>query len=141
MKIERIELHHITQDLVHPFRTSFGTQVARPAILVAVHSEGLVGWGECTASNDPGYSYETMSTAWHILKDFLVPALIGQDLDDPKIRVSIGIVQFMPTWGREKLLKTARLAAREAALIAPPSLCIYDGKQNKFQALSEAHGN
>ncbi|MBT3273351.1 MAG: diguanylate cyclase [Spirochaetales bacterium] len=63
-----------------------------------------------------------------------------QDLDDPKTRVSIGIVQFMPTWGREKLLRTARLAAKEAALIAPPSLCIYDGKQNKFQALSEAHG-
>jgi O-succinylbenzoate synthase len=84
MKIERIELHHISQNLVHPFRTSFGTQVARPAILVAVFSEGLIGWGECTASNDPGYSYETISTAWHILKDFLVPALLGQDVSDPK---------------------------------------------------------
>ena len=29
MKIERIELHHISQQLVHPFRTSFGTQVER----------------------------------------------------------------------------------------------------------------
>lgn len=84
MKIERIELHHITQDLVHPFRTSFGTQIARPTILVAVFSEGLTGWGECTAANDPGYSYETITTAWHILRDFLVPALLGQDLTDPK---------------------------------------------------------
>ncbi len=84
MKIERIELHHITQDLVHPFRTSFGTQIARASILIAVYSEGVVGWGECTASDDPGYSYETIPTAWHIIKDFLAPALIGQNIDDPR---------------------------------------------------------
>jgi O-succinylbenzoate synthase len=84
MKIERIELHHISQNLVHPFRTSFGTQVERPAILVAVYGEGLVGWGECPVSTDPGYSSETIETAWHILRDFLIPALIGQELTAPE---------------------------------------------------------
>ena len=84
MKIERIELHHISQKLVHPFRTSFGTQLERPCILVAVFSEGLVGWGECTASDDPGYSYETIKTTWHILSDFLVPALVGQEITRPE---------------------------------------------------------
>lgn len=78
MNIERIELHHISQQLVHPFQTSFGTQLERPSILVAVHSDGIVGWGECVASQDPGYSYETVQTAWHILSDFLVPPLVGQ---------------------------------------------------------------
>ncbi|MBN1993118.1 MAG: o-succinylbenzoate synthase [Anaerolineae bacterium] len=78
MKIERIELHHISQQLVHPFRTSFGTELDRPCILVAVHGDGLVGWGECVAANDPGYSYETVQTAWHILSDFLIPATLGQ---------------------------------------------------------------
>ncbi|GAB4432315.1 MAG: o-succinylbenzoate synthase [Anaerolineae bacterium] len=84
MKIERIELHHITQDLVHPFRTSFGTQVARPCILVAVHSEGVVGWGECVAHSDPGYSYETVNTCWHVLSDFLIPAVLGQEISRPE---------------------------------------------------------
>lgn len=83
MKIERIELHHIEQPLVHPFRTSFGNKTHRPCILVAVQSEGLTGWGECTASNWPGYSYETIPTAWHILRDFLGPALLGQTLTAP----------------------------------------------------------
>lgn len=83
MKIERIEMHHITQDLVHPFRTSFGTQVARPAILVAVHSQGLTGWAECVAGGKPSYSYETIDTSWHILRDFLIPAVIGQDITAP----------------------------------------------------------
>ena len=79
MKIERIELHHISQQLVQPFRTSFGTQLERPCILVAVFSDGVVGWGECPVSVEPGYSYETIETAWHILRDFLVPATLGWD--------------------------------------------------------------
>ncbi|MBE7557369.1 MAG: o-succinylbenzoate synthase [Anaerolineales bacterium] len=84
MKIERIELHHISQPLVAPFRTSFGTQVTRPCILVAVYSEGLVGWGECVAADDPGYSYETVQTAWHILSDFLIPPTLGQTVTTPQ---------------------------------------------------------
>lgn len=83
MKIERIELHLITQPLVHPFQTSFGTQTNRASILVATYSDGLVGWGECVASIDPGYSSETNATAWHILKDYLIPAVIGQKIDKP----------------------------------------------------------
>ena len=84
MKIERIELHHVSQQLVHPFRTSFGTQVERSCILVAVYSQGLVGWGECVASRDPGYSYETISTAWHILSEFLIPPVIGLEISSPR---------------------------------------------------------
>ncbi len=84
MKIERIELHHISQQLVHPFRTSFGTQLARPCILVAVYSQGLVGWGECVAHYEPTYSYETVDTAWHVLSDFLIPPVVGQTVTSPE---------------------------------------------------------
>ncbi|MGB0385306.1 MAG: o-succinylbenzoate synthase [Ardenticatenaceae bacterium] len=80
MKIERIELHHITLPLVHPFQTSFGIERVRPCILVAVHSAGLVGWAECTAGDGPWYSYETVETAWHVLRDFLIPSLVGRDV-------------------------------------------------------------
>jgi O-succinylbenzoate synthase len=41
------------------------------------------GWGECVADRDPGYSYETAGTAWHILKEFLAPALIPQEINTP----------------------------------------------------------
>jgi O-succinylbenzoate synthase len=84
MKIKRIELHHVSQQLVHPFRTSFGTQIERSCILVAVYSQAGVGWGECVTSRDPGYSYETVSTAWHILTEFLIPPVIGQDINSPR---------------------------------------------------------
>ncbi len=83
MKIDRIELHHIQLPLVHPFQTSFGRQTERPVILLRVHSEGLVGWGECVAHSLPDYACETIDTAWHVLKDFLAPGLIGHPLSTP----------------------------------------------------------
>ncbi len=84
MKIEAIDLYAISQPLVRPFVTSFGQQQERDCLLVAVHSEGLTGWGECVATNDPGYSYETAETAWHLLSDFLIPALQGKNLQEPE---------------------------------------------------------
>jgi O-succinylbenzoate synthase len=77
MKIEQIELHHIALPLLHPFETSFGVETTRHCILVELHAEGLTGWGECTASSTPAYSYETVETAWHILRDFLIPVLLA----------------------------------------------------------------
>jgi hypothetical protein len=40
MKIEQIDLYHISQQLVSPFRTSFGVQEQRDCLLLALHSEG-----------------------------------------------------------------------------------------------------
>jgi diguanylate cyclase (GGDEF)-like protein len=62
-----------------------------------------------------------------------------KDLENSGIPISIGIVQFERTWGTDKCVKTARLAAEKAADLAPPSLCLYDGKQNRFQSLSEVY--
>jgi O-succinylbenzoate synthase len=84
MKIERVTLYHITQRLVSPFVTSFGPQQQRDSLIVAIDSEGLTGWGECVATNDPGYSYETVGTAWHILSDFLIPAILGKTIEEPE---------------------------------------------------------
>ncbi|MFO7661756.1 MAG: o-succinylbenzoate synthase [Chloroflexota bacterium] len=84
MRIERITLYHISQLLVSPFVTSFGPQLQRDSLLVRIDSEGLEGWGECVATNDPGYSYETVGTAWHVLSDFLIPALIEREIHEPE---------------------------------------------------------
>ncbi len=83
MKIDSLTLHFLSMPLVSPFQTSFGTTVNRQAVLVILRAEGLTGCGECVADHDPGYSYETSGTAWHILKDFIAPLIIGQDVTDP----------------------------------------------------------
>lgn len=80
MKIDRIELIHIKMDLVSPFVTSMGTEYDEEHIIVRVDGEGVTGWGESVAEGTPFYSYETVTTAWHILREFLIPAVLGKDL-------------------------------------------------------------
>ncbi len=82
MKIDSITLHHISMPLVAPFETSFGRETDRECILITLQAEGLTGYGECVATRDPGYNYETTGTAWHILKDFIAPLILGQDVID-----------------------------------------------------------
>jgi len=84
MKIDRVSLHHLRMRLRAPFETSFGRTLDRECILLEVFSDGIVGYGECVADQDPGYSYETVQTAWHILRDFLVPAIFGEDISGPE---------------------------------------------------------
>lgn len=82
MRIESVELRHIKMELVSPFVTSMGTEYDEEHIIVRVDGDGFTGWGESVAEGTPFYSYETVQTAWHILKDFLIPAILGKDLKD-----------------------------------------------------------
>jgi O-succinylbenzoate synthase len=74
--IERIELRTLHMKLVRPFETSFGRQCDRNVLLVTVYSEGIEGWGECVAGDDPFYSSETTETCSYVLEQFLIPALL-----------------------------------------------------------------
>jgi O-succinylbenzoate synthase len=82
MKIDSIRLHHLSMPLVAPFETSFGRETDRQCVLVEINSEGLTGYGECVATRDPGYNYETTGTAIHILRDFIAPLMLGTDVKD-----------------------------------------------------------
>lgn len=91
MKITRIILHHLRMNLRSPFETSFGSIQSRDCILLEAFCDDQVGYGECAADRDPGFSYETAKTAWHILQDFLVPAVLNQKIsnaDDLQQRMS-----------------------------------------------------
>jgi o-succinylbenzoate synthase len=83
VKIDQISLYHLRMPLRAPFETSFGRIAERECVLLEVRADGLVGYGECVADRDPGYCYETTATAWHILSDFLIPAILGQDVAGP----------------------------------------------------------
>jgi O-succinylbenzoate synthase len=83
LKIEHIELREIQLPLVHFFETSLGRTTTRRIVLVRVDVGGLMGWGEVTAGETPFYSHETPDTAWHILRDFLVPWTLGKDWGAP----------------------------------------------------------
>ncbi|NPA93261.1 MAG: o-succinylbenzoate synthase [Chloroflexi bacterium] len=83
MQLTRLAFYHVRMPLQHPFETSFGRITHRECILVEAEDEtGRIGWGECAADRDPGFSYETTGTAWHILQDFLGPAALQAPLDE-----------------------------------------------------------
>ncbi len=84
MKIQQVTMYHLQMRLRAPFETSFGSVQDRQAILLEARLEdGLVGYGECVADHDPGYSYETALTAWHVLRDFLVPLALSREIEAP----------------------------------------------------------
>lgn len=82
MNIDAIELRHVSMPLVAPFETSFGVEQDRQAIIIKISSDGEIGWGECVAGDWPGYSYETVQTAWHMIEDHLAPRILGEDVPD-----------------------------------------------------------
>lgn len=83
IKIERVELHHLSLPYVYPFETSFARETVRELVLVSVSGGGVTGWGECVAGSGPWYSYETVGTAWHVMETFLIPMLLGKMVENP----------------------------------------------------------
>ena len=81
MKVERIQIREIRIPLVNFFETSFRRTTERRIVLVEITCDGVHGWAECTAGEGPFYSYESTDTAWCILRDFLIPGLIGRTID------------------------------------------------------------
>jgi O-succinylbenzoate synthase len=77
VRVTAVELLRTELPLVRPFRTSFGTDTVREALLVRVESPGSEGWGECVAGSEPLYSSEYLDAAWMTLKRFVVPRLFG----------------------------------------------------------------
>jgi O-succinylbenzoate synthase len=75
MRLDAIILRELHMPLVRPFETSFGVTRERRILLAEVHSEGLVGWGECTAGERPHFSGESTDTAWQIMMQELGPML------------------------------------------------------------------
>jgi len=80
MKVRKITLRETHLKLLSPFQTSFGTSDLRRILLVEVDADGINGWGESTAGENPFYSYETVETAWLILRDYLWPMLRGKEI-------------------------------------------------------------
>ena len=75
MKIDSIVLRELRLPLVRPFETSFGVTTDRRILLAEVRSEGLTGWGECTAGEHPFFSAESTDTVWQVLINELAPML------------------------------------------------------------------
>ncbi len=76
--IERAELFLVRLPLRHSFATSSHRKAHIEHVLVRLtDTEGGVGWGECASPTDPYYGPENVETCWLMLRDYLLPALVG----------------------------------------------------------------
>jgi O-succinylbenzoate synthase len=88
MKVEAITLREIQMPLVHFFETSFGRTYSRRILLVTAHCEGVKGWGECVAGEDPFYSSEWIDSVWPTMVHYLAPAVLGKTWESARECVS-----------------------------------------------------
>jgi O-succinylbenzoate synthase len=77
VKLSAVELRRISLPLVAPFRTSFGTEVTKDALLIRAITPDGEGWGECVAMDEPLYSYEYVDAAQDVVRRFLLPRLFA----------------------------------------------------------------
>jgi len=78
MRIDAVILREVHLPLVRPFETSFGITRDRRILLAEVRSEGLTGWGECTAGEHPFFSGESTDSAWQTIVNELGPMLAAE---------------------------------------------------------------
>lgn len=84
MNIKEIKLHQLVMNMRNPFTTSFGTQQDRfITIIEVVNEEGLSGFGECVAGEDPLYSEEFMDGALIAMKKYFSPLVLHTHIDHP----------------------------------------------------------
>ena len=107
MFIRRIEMRELRMRLLHPFETSFGVTQERRIVLITVSDGTHTGYGEVTAGEGPYYSHETSETAWHMLRDFIVPAAIGQEIESARDFGAIRRAAFAGTTWPKAGLETA----------------------------------
>lgn len=106
--LEGLDLYIIKIPLVKPFETSFAVETHKEALLVKLTAAGMTGWGECVASPAPYYSCETNETAYHIIKDFLIPLLLKTK--------DFSIDEIFDSFGRIKGHNMAKAAIENALL-------------------------
>ncbi len=83
MRIDEVELRVVQLPYRSPFRTSFGEEVGKHALIVTVRSEGVEGYGEGVMDPFPHYREECLPGALHLLRGAFAPELMSRDVQHP----------------------------------------------------------
>jgi O-succinylbenzoate synthase len=80
MLIEKIEIFHVAMPMKETWRTAFGEMDVIDSVLVRMVAEGYEGWGEAAPYAAPNYCPEFAVGAFAVIRDWLGPALLGQEV-------------------------------------------------------------
>ena len=113
VRLDAVELRRLSLPLVAPFRTSFGVEHHRDALLVRAITADAEGWGECVAMSEPLYSPEYVDGAQDVMRQHLLPRLLGADL----VGVQVGEL-LAPVRGHPMAKAALEMAVLDAELRA-----------------------
>jgi O-succinylbenzoate synthase len=82
LRLDALELRLARLPLLEPFQVSFGRMESRLLFLLRLEAGAHFGWGECVAWETPLFSYETVGTARHVIREHLAPAILGKEIGD-----------------------------------------------------------
>src|SRR5947208_3376621 len=78
LQIDHVRVLEINLPLRIPFQISGGTMRSRRSLIVELHSEGAVGYGESAPFEFPFYSSETIGSVYALYRDLLVDRIEGR---------------------------------------------------------------
>jgi O-succinylbenzoate synthase len=84
MQIDAAEIDVIKMPLKRPFETSFGVETERIVPILTFFSEGLEGYAEGVMDVLPLFREETISGALALLREALLPRIVGQAIGGPQ---------------------------------------------------------
>lgn len=84
MKIDKIVATHVHVPFVEPFRISSGCVAEKDGIVLELHSDGLIGYGESSAMAGNFYSSDTPEKSWKELCEAVLPAIVGKNFECPQ---------------------------------------------------------
>lgn len=96
MRLEAVELRRVALPLVQPLRASWGTESARDVLVVRAITDEGEGWGECVAMSEPRYSPEYVDAAHRVVRDHLVPLLVGREITGDAVADRLAVVRGHP---------------------------------------------
>ncbi|MUT24790.1 o-succinylbenzoate synthase [Mesorhizobium japonicum] len=100
--VESADLRLIELPLLNPFTISSGTVVTRVAPIVVLRGGGCEGYAEGVADVLPDYLPETIVSSMMMMRDVLLPALIGKKFANPQ-----EIERLFRPWRDHQMAKAA----------------------------------
>ena len=131
MRIDRVEVRHVTMPLLYPWRTASHEIPAIDSLLLQITSGELEAWSESCPFGAPGFSPEYAGGAFAVLRDWLAPAVVGAELGSGEL-LQERLSRFKGNYFAKAALDVAWWAL-EARRTGSPLHALLGGRRNRVE--------
>ncbi len=131
MRIDRVEVRHVTMPLLYPWRTASHEIPAIDSLLIKVTSGELEAWAESCPFGTPDYSPEYAGGAFAMLRDWLAPAVVGAEIGSGE-KLHTRLSRFKGNYFAKAALDVAWWVL-EARRVGQPLHALLGGRRNRVE--------